>query len=58
MVTAKEASKIYRNLRTKNKIIEFRDILIASSAIIYKIPIATINKKHFERIDVLEIIKI
>ena len=53
--TAKIASEIYRNLRLKNKMIEFRDILISSTAIQYNLPIATLNIKHFERIDNLQL---
>ncbi|PID88434.1 MAG: twitching motility protein PilT [Bacteroidia bacterium] len=56
--TAKIASEIYRNLRKQNKIIEFRDILIAATSIQYNLPIATLNIKHFERIKNLQIIDI
>jgi len=52
--TAKIASAIYLELRKKNKLIEFRDILIASSALQFGIEIATLNRKHFERIDKLK----
>jgi tRNA(fMet)-specific endonuclease VapC len=54
--TAKLSSQIYLDLRNKNKIIEFRDILISATAIQNDLPIATLNKKHFERIDNLQII--
>ena len=56
--TAKLASEVYRNLRLKNKLIEFRDILISSAAIQYILPIATLNVKHFERIDNLQLINL
>ncbi len=56
--TAKTASEIYRNLRSKNKIIEFRDILISATAIRYNLPIATLNVKHFERIENLQLISL
>lgn len=49
--TAKIASEIYLDLRTKNKLIEFRDILIAATSLQYTLPIATLNKKHFERVE-------
>ena len=55
--TAKIASEIYRNLRAQNKLIEFRDILIAASALQFTLPIATFNRKHFERIEWLEILE-
>ena len=48
---AKIASSIFQKLKAKNKLIEFRDIFIASSAIEKQIPLATLNKKHFKRID-------
>lgn len=51
-----EASKIYRQLLSDNKIIEFRDIFIASSAIVNKIPLSTLNLSHFERIKNLKMI--
>jgi len=54
--TAKIASDLYLDLRRKNKLIEFRDILIASTALLFDIKIATLNRKHFDRIEKLEII--
>ena len=39
-------------------LIEFRDILIGATAILYNIPIATLNIKHFERIDNLQFHKL
>ncbi len=48
---AKVASNIFQSLKAKNKLIEFRDIFIASCAIASNIPLATLNKKHFKRID-------
>ena len=50
------ASDIAKKLRTKNKIIEFRDIFIAATAIANDMPLSTLNIKHFERIDALELI--
>jgi predicted nucleic acid-binding protein len=47
---SKIASEIYRDLRKRNKLIEFRDILIGATAIAEQISIVTNNKKHFERI--------
>ena len=48
---SKVASNIFRSLKSKNKLIEFRDIFIASCAITSNIPLATLNTKHFKRID-------
>ena len=55
---AKTASIIYRDLRSKNKLIEFRDILISATAMQYELPVATLNIKHFERIENLQFYKI
>ena len=48
---AKLASKIFKILKEKNKLIEFRDIFIASCAIGENIPLVTLNDKHFKRIE-------
>lgn len=55
---AKTSSIIYRDLRSKNKLIEFRDILISATALQYDLPVATLNIKHFERIENLQLYKI
>ncbi len=53
---AEKASEIYRELKRRNKMIEFRDILIGATALVHDIPIATLNVKHFERISGIQII--
>lgn len=50
-----KASEIYKTLKKKNKIIEFRDIFIGATAIVYNLELSTLNKKHFERIDDIRI---
>lgn len=50
------AIEMYQELLRKNKMIDLADILIGATAITYKIPLATLNVKHFQRIDHLEII--
>jgi tRNA(fMet)-specific endonuclease VapC len=52
---SEEAAKISHELRKKNKMIEFRDIFIAATARNNEIPVKTINKKHFERINNLKV---
>lgn len=37
-VIAEEAANIYHNLRTTNKMIGFRDIFIAATCIVHKLP--------------------
>ncbi|ACT95622.1 type II toxin-antitoxin system VapC family toxin [Dyadobacter fermentans] len=50
-----KAAEIYHNLRRRNLMIEFRDIFIAATAIIFQLPIKTLNKDHFQRIETLEL---
>jgi len=45
------ASTVFKDLKNKNSLIEFRDILIASCAMTCNIPLVTLNIRHFERID-------
>ncbi len=52
------ASQIFKDLKKRNVLIEFRDILISSSAIALGIPLATLNQKHFERIEDLILLEI
>jgi len=51
-----QAIEIYKQLRKKNKMIDLADILIAATSISYKLPLATLNLKHFQRISGLEIV--
>lgn len=50
-----KAAEIFRQLKSKNQLIEFRDIFIAATCIIENLPISTLNRKHFERIEGLKI---
>jgi predicted nucleic acid-binding protein len=52
------ASELYKELKSKNKLIDMADILIASIAIEKLIPLATLNLKHFSRIAGLEVLAI
>ncbi len=52
------AVAIYKDLKTKRKLIEIPDMLIAATAISHKLPLATLNKKHFERIKQLSLLEI
>jgi len=53
---ALSASNIVKNLKSKGQMIEIADILIAGTAISNNLPIATLNKNHFNRIDNLQLI--
>jgi len=44
-------------LKAKNKLIDAPDILIAGTAMRNNLPLATLNRKHFERINGLEMVK-
>jgi predicted nucleic acid-binding protein len=55
-VTTQNAVKIFKQLKHNNQLIEIPDILIGSTAIVNKIKLATLNRKHFERIEGLDII--
>lgn len=55
-IVAQTAVEINAHLKSKRKQIQMADLFIAATAIANKLPIATLNKKHFERIDTLEVI--
>lgn len=44
-------------LKKKRKQIDLADLFIAATAVAYSLPIATLNKKHFDRIDTLQLIE-
>ncbi len=45
-----QASIIFHDLRKTNQLIEFRDIFIGATCIVYNLPLKTTNTKHFNRI--------
>ncbi len=51
-----EAISIYKQLKQTSKLIELPDLFIGATAVANKLKIATLNKKHFERIPGLELI--
>jgi len=56
-LASKWAAKIVSQLKQENKLIEVPDIFIGATAIANNLKIATLNKKHFERLDGLHIIR-
>ena len=54
---AQKAAELYHKLRLSNQMIEFRDIFIAATCIVHELPIVTLNKKHFKRIEGLKILR-
>ena len=53
-----QATKIYKELKKTNKMIDLADILIAATSISNNIQLATLNLNHFERIKDLTIMNI
>lgn len=54
---ARIAVEINKELKRKRKLIDTADLFIAAIAIAHDLPFATLNKKHFSRIDNLEIME-
>jgi len=50
-VVSEKAAEIYHSLKQQNKLIEFRDIFIAATALAHRAPLKTLNLKHFQRIE-------
>lgn len=53
---AYRAAEIYQQLKKENQLIEFRDIFIAATSLVFDYPVLTLNKKHFQRIKGLNLI--
>ena len=53
---ANKAAETYHQLRQANKMIEFRDIFIAATCIVNNLPVKTLNKKHYDRIEGLSVV--
>lgn len=50
------AVNINKDLKQKRKQIGIADLFIAATAILYDLPFATLNKKHFDRIEKLNVL--
>jgi tRNA(fMet)-specific endonuclease VapC len=57
-VCVNTAVEVNASLKRKRKQIGIADLFIAATALTHNLPISTINKNHFGRIDGLEIINI
>lgn len=53
---ARIAVDLNKGLKKKRKQIEIPDLFIAATAVANNLPIATLNKNHFERIDELTVL--
>ena len=52
-----KSHEIILDLKRKSLLIDMKDIMIAATAIVRDIPIATLNRKHFERVVGLKLIE-
>jgi len=55
---ARTSGEIYKELKRKNTIIEFRDIFIGAMAIEFDLPLVTLHEKHFKKMEKLKLLKI
>jgi len=53
---ARAAVDISKALKKQSKLIGMADIFIAATALHYGLPLATLNVKHFERVEELQIL--
>jgi len=53
---ANKAAETYHQLRLNNEMIEFRDIFIAATCMVNNLPVKTLNKKHYDRIEGLSVV--
>ena len=49
--TVAKAHEIVLELQRKNLLLEIGDVMIAATAMVEGVPLATLNRKHFERIE-------
>lgn len=56
-IVAQAAVDINSELKRKRKQIEIADLFIAATAIANNLPFATLNRKHFKRIDSLNLLE-
>jgi len=54
---AKVAADLNKELKKKRKLIDNADLFIAATAIANNLPFATLNKKHFNRIDSIMLVE-
>jgi tRNA(fMet)-specific endonuclease VapC len=57
-VVAHSAAAINRDLKQQRKQIAAPDLFIAATAITHQLPLATLNRKHFERVSELTLIDV
>lgn len=47
---ANRAAEVQAQLRRRNQIIDFRDLLVAATALVHDVSICTLDEKHFRRV--------
>lgn len=52
---AQHAGQLYQQLKRKNKLLEIRDLFIASTAVVHGLTLMTFNIGHFQRVDGLSL---
>ena len=55
-LSSRKASSIYKDLKKKGKIVDFRDVFIAAICLVNNCKLATFNEKHFENIEGLKLV--
>lgn len=55
-ICVNSAVSINTNLKRKRKQLDLADLFIAATALTHALPIATMNRKHFDRVDDLKIL--
>ncbi len=55
---AEVAASILRDLKSRNQLIDYRDIFIAATAMFHQLTLVTLNISHFERIEGLGLLNI
>ncbi len=53
---SEKGAMIYRELKAKSMLVDHLDMMIAATALANDVPLATLNRKHFERIDDLKLV--
>lgn len=52
---AQQAAIVYQKLKRSSQLIDFRDIFIAATCIVNNMHLKTANRKHFDRIEGLQL---
>lgn len=53
---AQQSALLYQTLRQQNQLIDMRDIFIGATAIVFALPLLTINTNHFSRLPLLDLL--